>query len=361
MKRLLLLGAGGSAGINFIKSLRNAPEEFFIVGTDTNKYHLELPDLDKRYLIPHASNEEYINKVNEVILKEDIEFVHAQPDIEVYTISKNRNEIKAKIFLPSHKTIELCQNKYNTSKVLEMEGIPVAKCYKANEVNLDKAFNELKDKNNRVWIRAIRGAGSRASLPAFSADHIKFWINYWKLKEGMNEEDFMISEFLPGDEYAFQSLWKNGRLITSQARKRVEYLFGNITPSGQTSTPSVAVTVNDEEINKIATKAIKAVDTNPNGIYCVDIKKNKDGIPCVTEINAGRFFTTNDFYSNLGCNMPWLYVKLAFNEKIPPVKQYNPVPEGYYWIRLPDAGPILIKEGEFRSIDLRKKSLFNIY
>lgn len=354
MKRLLVLGAGGSAGINFIKALRNAPDEFYIVGTDTNKFHLQLPALDKRYLIPPANNEKYLDIINEIISIEEIQFIHAQPDSEVYVLSKNRNKISAKLMLPSHHAIEICQDKYMTNKLLEKNNVPVPKTYKLNEVDYSKAYNDLKDKNNRVWIRAIKGAGSKASLPAQSVQHIHFWIDYWRNKENLQEKDFMICEYLPGEEYAFQSVWKDGELITSQTRKRIEYLFGNITPSGQTSTPSVAVTIHDEEINKIAVKAIKTVDKEPNGIFCVDIKKNKDGIPCITEINAGRFFTTSDFYAYLGCNMPWIYVKLAFNEKIPPVKQFNAVPSGYYWIRLPDAGPLLIREEDFDFVNLVK-------
>ena len=38
MKRILCTGAGGPAGINFVKSLQVAPEKMFIVGTESNEY-----------------------------------------------------------------------------------------------------------------------------------------------------------------------------------------------------------------------------------------------------------------------------------------------------------------------------------
>jgi len=351
MKRILILGSGGSAGINFIKALRIAPEKFYIVGTDVNKYHIELANLDKAYIVPKATEKDYLEKINKIIEIENIEFIHAQPDLEVYTISKNRKEIKAKYFLPKHETIEICQNKILTNNILRENNVPVATSYLIEDINkIPKYFNELKDEEGKVWVRAIKGAGSKASLPAYSVEQIKEWINYWNKKEGLKHENFMICEYLPGEEFAFQSIWKEGELIVSQARKRIEYLFGNITPSGQTSTPSVAVTVNNQKVNEIATRAIKAIDKEANGIFCVDLKCNKEGIPCVTEINAGRFFTTSDFYAYLGCNMPYIYVKLAYNEEITILKKYDWIEEGYYWIRLPDAGPILIKEGEFKSI-----------
>ena len=37
MKRILVTGAGGSPSANFIRSLRAADEEYYIVGTDADK------------------------------------------------------------------------------------------------------------------------------------------------------------------------------------------------------------------------------------------------------------------------------------------------------------------------------------
>ena len=167
--------------------------------------------------------------------------------------------------------------------------------------------------------------------------------------KGLTYGDFMACEFLPGREFAFQSLWKNGKLVTSMARERLEYIFGDLTPSGQSSSPSVARTVHGEDINEIATKAILTVDMNANGIFCIDMKENKDGIPCVTEINAGRFFTTSNFFAKLGINMPYIYVKLAYGDELPDSPKYDAAPEGYYWVRLMDKGPILVKEEKWRS------------
>ncbi|HLI45788.1 MAG TPA: hypothetical protein VKU94_01180 [Geobacterales bacterium] len=353
MKRILVLGAGGSAGINFIKAIRMAKEKFYIVGTDINKYHLELPDVDKAYLVPHSKSRDYLDKINKIIEIEDIEFIHAQPDPEVYVISKKRDEIKARYFLPKHETIEICQSKMKTNLVLREKNVPVAKSQLIEDPSLiPKYYSELKDDEGKVWIRAIKGAGSKAALPAYSPEQIIHWIGYWNKKEGLSYDSFMICEFLPGEEFAFQSVWKDGELIVSQARKRIEYLFGNITPSGQTSTPSVAVTVNNKSVNEIATKAILAIDEKPNGVFCVDLKCNREGVPCITEINAGRFFTTSDFYAHLGVNMPYIYLKLGYGEEVKVEKKYDCIEEGYYWIRLPDAGPVLRKEGQFRSIEI---------
>lgn len=302
MKRILVTGAGGPAGVNFIKSLRIAPEKFFIVGSDINKYYLELPDVDVRQLSIPCTHPNYIDFLNEVIKRYNIEMVHPQPDIEVRVISENREKIKAKTFLPRKETIRICQDKLKSAKIWEDAGIPVAKTIEIeNEDSIEIAAKEL---GFPFWIRAASGAGGRGATPCYNLEMGKAWIKYWRTR-GENWK-FIAQEYLPGKNLAFHSIWKDGELIVSQVRERIEYIYPHLAPSGITGTPSVAVTVNRPDVDKIATECILAIDKKPSGIFCVDLKENKEGIPCPTEINAGRFFTTSLFFSQAGLNMPYI-------------------------------------------------------
>lgn len=351
MKRILVTGAGGSAAYNFIAALRSAEEKFYIVGTDVKQYHLPLSGADKCYVIPSVDDSSYLEKLNKLIRLEKIDIVHPQPDPEVLFLSKNREFVKTLLFLPAKRTIEICQNKISLLRFLSRKNIPVGEFYLIeNQKTLANLMKKLLQTNKKIWLRAIRGAGSKGSIPITEETHAKFWIDYWSRMKGLGYGEFMITEFLPGKEYAFQSIWQNGRLITSQARERVEYVFGNLTLSGQTSSPSVARTVHREDINKICTDAIKCLDFRATGIFCVDLKENKNGVPCITEINAGRFFTTSNFFAQAGSNMPYYYIKMAFKERLPNLLQYNPIPENWYWVRMIDMGYKLIKENEWKSV-----------
>ena len=81
------------------------------------------------------------------------------------------------------------------------------------------------------------------------------------------------------------------------------------------------------------------------------------GIPNPTEINIGRFFTTHQFFSELGINMPTYYVESAldlpvsFNGRI-----LNPAPDNMVWIRGMDFKPVLVSAAEIENniIDLQK-------
>jgi len=50
MNRILVTGAGGIGGVNFVRALRSTKENFHIVVKDFNRYYLQFGDLDDRIL-----------------------------------------------------------------------------------------------------------------------------------------------------------------------------------------------------------------------------------------------------------------------------------------------------------------------
>jgi carbamoylphosphate synthase large subunit len=350
VKRILCTGAGGPAGINFVKSLTVSPEKLYIVGTEASEYYLHTMPTDNKYLVPKAKDPSYIDRLNEIIRKEKIDFLHAQPDVEVEAVSEKREKIEAPVFLPSKQAVKACQDKLASATVWKNKGVPVAKTIVIKqESDIDRAFEEL---GSPIWIRATSGAGGRGSTPASNRETAVSWINYWR---GRNVDwQFIAQEMLPGKNIAFHSLWQNGELITSMARERVEYIYAYLAPSGIMGTPAVQKTVHDNTVNKISTEAVLAIDPNFTGIASVDLKENTKGVPCVTEINPGRMFTTSFFFSyaskvlfnDYRINIPYLYTKLAYKEAMPKLEKYNALPADVYWIRHMDAPGRLVKDNK---------------
>jgi carbamoyl-phosphate synthase large subunit len=203
-------------------------------------------------------------------------------------------------------------------------------------------------KGDKMWLRASKGAGSLAALPVSEFAQAYYWIEYWKTR-GLDWDDFIISDLLPGKEYAWQSLWKDGELITSAGRERIEYLFGSRMPSGQSSSPTVAKSVHNDDVNTVGRMAVKALDPKASGIFCVDMKEDERGMPNVTEINAGRFFTTSLFFTTADCNMPDMYVSLGIGEQLSPKpNKYNAVRKDLYWIRQIDCKQVMVKEEDLQ-------------
>lgn len=343
---ILLTGAGGSAAFNFRDALAVSGNDYRIVAADMKPYHLELLPADARYLVPAVSDPGYLDALNGIVIDEEIDFVHAQPDVEVAFLAEHGGKLAARTFLPDPGVLRLCQDKMSCNTHLAAVGVPVPSARRiGGPAALRAALDELTVAQQRVWLRAVRGAGARASLPVASAYQGEAWIDYWRSFRGLDYDDFMVSEFLPGNEYAWQSLWRDGNLVTSQARMRIEYVFGNLTPSGQSSSPSVAKTVHSAAVNSAAEAAVRAVSEAPHGVFCVDLKCNDAGEPMVTEINAGRFFTTSNFFAHAGLNMPDMYVRLGLGgELAEPPLPYDPLPEGLHWVRMIDMGYRLVHE-----------------
>ena len=334
-------------------SLRESHENFYVVGVDSNKYHLELSPADKKYISPKYTSPDYVEFLNMVTEMENVKVLCPQVTREVEILSEVREKLKAKVFLPSKEAIKLCSNKWLLLDKLSKNNIPTPESYLVEKPeDLDLLVPKIVGKSGYAWLRAVKGAGSKAHLPVKSPDIAKAWIKYWEEKEGFGYGSFMVSEFLVGREFAFQSLWLNGELVTSAVRERLEYLYGNLTPSGHSSSYFVGKTVHRDDVNRICTKAVKVVDPKASGIFCIDLKENSEGVPCITEINAGRFFTTSYFITKAGLNMPYMYVKLALGEKFDPPPKYNGVPENLYWVRLMDCGYKLVEGNGWSSIKL---------
>lgn len=346
---MLLLGAGGNAGINFVKSLKLAAKDIFVIGCDLDKYNLVSCNSDKKILLPQQSEDEKIALLLSIIQAEKIDYLHAQPDPEVRFLLKHKSRFAKYIFNHNLEIWEKFANKLFCQKTWKEQLQLGFSSYPLINIQQEPAlFEEIIHRNGKAWIRAIRGAGSRAALPVKTLAQATCWASYWVEMKGMSYDDFMVAEFLDGNEYAVQTFWVDGELIQSQARERLVYFFGSIMPSGQSSTPAVAKTVAEGDVYTTAYACIRAIDPRPHGIYCVDLKRNSNNEAVPMEVNYGRFFTTSNFFANLNVNTPFAVLDYFLNQK----KHYavEKVQEECYWIRGLDKLESLHKSNDFEDL-----------
>lgn len=338
MKRVLVGGAGGTPSNNFIKSIRKSLEKFFIIGMTSDPYDLCKADVEKRHLVPFAYEKDYYLILEEIIEENKPEFIHVQNDFEVLSISKFRNKLKSMnvlTYLPKHESIKICIDKLKSWEIWEKSDIKVPNSLIINdEDDLKEAFENFGDE---IWIRAIKGAAGKGSLPTSNMDFAKSWLDYFN-----GWGNFMAAEYLSPTSVTWMSLWSKGELVVAQGRKRIHWAFENRALSGVTGITGAGVTISDPLVDEVAQKAIMSIDSTAHGIWSVDMTYDDKGIPNPTEINIGRFFTTNYFFTKMGLNMPYIYLKLAFDEELPEIrKKINPLPPDYTWIRGMDTEPVL--------------------
>jgi len=355
MKRILVTGSGGIGGVNFIRSLKLFKDEFFIVGTDFNKYYLQFADLNERVISPKHSDPNFISLLNKLIKQHKIEFLHPQPSSEALIISQNIDKFSTKTLLPPPNIIS--NDKLETQKILSKSGILVAKTKTIeNYDQIETAFEDLG--GGPLWIRAKSGAGGNLSLLCTNASEAEYWMKLWILRKKANFNDFMIQQYLPKRNIAWDSFWYDGKLISSFTRERLEYPLKHISPSGITGTPTVSKIIVDDSVNSIGEKAVKLIDKNPNGNYAVDLKEDDDGNWHVTEIDSGKFHTTTPLWGYISTkflkqdplyNLPYLYTMLGLDEIQNPGFLGNDIyPEGLHILRHIDCGTWIYKNDGFK-------------
>ncbi len=301
--KVLVLGAAGPAGVNTVKALRMA--HHWVVGADSNPAHLGwLPCL--RVLAPHHGDPTFIPWLNDRIREYRIDLVMAQPDPLVLDLAQRCAEITAQVALPKISTMLLCQDKFETGWRWAKAGLrqPVTRI--EDGICLDEAADVY---GLPLWLRATRGAGARGATKVETLEGAHAWLRYWIERDV--DWEWIAEQYLPGRDYSWAGLYWEGELVTSFARERLEYIYPHLAPSGRTGTPTVARVVHDDRVNEVAEFAVGVIDSDPHGIFCVDLREDEFGMPTPTEINAGRTCTTVPLYAEVGCNIPGELARLA--------------------------------------------------
>lgn len=352
MTTALIVGTGGSPGQGVVRSLKMAPEPIRVIGTEVDKYAYFRSTADKTFLTPRAGSPGSMDVLSRILPREGVSFIHAQPEKEVLNLSQNRevlDKLGVEYLFPSHETILKCQDKFSSYSIWRQSGLMVPTTILVeSEKDLKRAFGELGPK---IWLRQRTGGGGEGALPTDDYEFAKTWIDR---RNGWG--NFTAAELLSEKSVTWASIWNNGELVVAQSRRRLYWEYGAKIPSGVSGVTGVGVTIDDPQLNEIAQKAILAIDPCPHGIFGVDLTEGLDGKLYLTEINIGRFFTTVNFFTEAGLNMPYILIKTALGETVAIRKRINPLPVNLYWIRGMDFKPRLVRKEEMDRLDALKES-----
>ena len=303
--RILVLGAGGPAGVNALRALAAAGHD--LVAADDSAPHLVWcePFAETAVGIPSLAG---------------FDLVLAQPDSLVLWLADQ----DVPTFQPSQTTILRCQEKAFAANAWHDAGLR-SPAYVLQEPWPDHLHIARKNFGVPFWLRAGHGAGARGAIQVGELDQAYHWIRFWQARGA--DMGWIAEECFPGRDLAWSSIWHRGQLVTSFARERLEYLYPHLTPEGLTGTPTIARVVHDQGLNDIAIAAVGAVDSEPHGIFSVDLREDLDGVPRPTEINAGRGFTTLGLWSLWGPNFLDIAVRAGVGD-VDPHPRFDALPEG---------------------------------
>jgi len=242
---------------------------------DSLKFHkyfklfLACHEKNKRYLsedhayLPYESDPDFYNSLNKLIEEKKIDFIFPANDNLAYEISKNASKIRAKVITHPFEVHQIVRFKDRTYKFFE-ELIPCPKIYD---------LSDLKDEIFPVFVKPKKGQGS---YKAFRIDNKKE-LDLFFAQE--NPEDFIIMEYLPGDEFTIDCFAHNGKLLYYLARKR-EKTFRGIS--------IISSVVRDQNLNTLFERYAKIISEKlkMHGIFFFQMKFDKDNILKLLEIGA---------------------------------------------------------------------------
>jgi len=189
----ILITSAGTRGylIRYFKKILRENGKIF--AADCSKYAPALYDADNYFIIPAVSNENYINELYKICLKNKVKGVISLNDVELPVLAQHKSKFMdkdIKLVVSDPETIDVCSDKYKTFKFLKENKFPFAKTF----IALNEVLMEIKSKTIKFPLLMKPRKGS-ASIG------IKKVFNIAELRDKFEEKKFIIQEFLQGDDY----------------------------------------------------------------------------------------------------------------------------------------------------------------
>ncbi|MGH7392144.1 MAG: hypothetical protein ACREM3_22195 [Candidatus Rokuibacteriota bacterium] len=343
---VLVTGAGGGTANNVVRSLTAWDPSVITVGCHDDPFRLKASAAARNWLAPPLGHPRWPRAMRAIVARAAVDVAIPTTDADLEAVGAIRRRLGCRTFLPAPPVLALCADKLRLARHLSAHGVPVPETYAVAGLGGLPAVARRLAAHPKLWCRMRRGAGSMGATPVITADQARHWIDYWVRMRGVSARAFALAEYLPGRDFACQSLWKDGRLVLIKTVERLSYFGGTSRPSGVSSIAALARTVAAPAVADVCRRAVRALGPRVSGAFSVDLKENAAGVPCVTEINAGRFITMLNLFDAAGKHsMSATYVRLALGEVVELRDEYD-VAEDYYLIRDVDTPPAVFHATE---------------
>lgn len=338
--KILVTGACGVTSRSVVRSLKLSAHfgNSRFIGTDVcdNLYGIVEGLYDVLYRVPRSTDAGYTDAINAVAERENADLAIVIPELEV--LHWTRHEMRVPCLLPPQSFCRTAGSKASLYRMLEQSG--AVPRFEIVDRSALMAWEYVPSSGWPCWIRdhGVGSTSGRGSLLAANRDELHAW-----LVLNPDTGSFMVSEFLPGRNFACHLLYHDGKLIKTGIYERLEYFMGRIAPSGVSGNISKGRLLNDSRILDVSRTAVEAICRQTNetmrGLVAVDLREDQSGNPMITEINLRHVACTSAFAS-AGNNLAeaQVFATLGMPECVGPIDQ--PYPSGNLILRDID-GPAL--------------------
>jgi hypothetical protein len=312
--RILVTGACGVTSRAIVRSLRLSSRygEAYLVGTDIceNPYGLYEGLLDSIYHAPRVNAVGYFEWMTDLCRSEHLDAAIVIPELEVIFWAARGFPIPA--LLPPARFCKIAGNKRSLYEALAGT-VWVPRFRICSRAELLEAASGAPS-SFPCWIRDFtEGASSgKGALLAHGPEEARAWAI---LNRGI--EQFMLSEYLPGRNFACHLLYDRGAILKIACYERLEYFGARTAVSGITGNICRGRLVNDPRLVDVAATAIASIvqktGETMHGIVAVDLREAHDTTPMITEINLRHVAATYAFAA-AGFNLAEAHLALTLGD-----------------------------------------------
>lgn len=202
--KIAVTSVGGGVGQSIVKSLSDS--DYYIIGLDANILSAGLYAVPAAYIIPRADELHYIDSLLKICEKEKCRIIFPGSDTELPILSRNTErfaKIGATVVISRPEVIDACNNKLQTFYLLSENKISVV-----STVEVINFIEKKTDINYPIIIKPKIGGSRSQNVFLIKNEQNLFHVF---AKENFHKNDYIVQEYIDGNEYTCGSINLNGR------------------------------------------------------------------------------------------------------------------------------------------------------
>jgi len=313
--RVLVTGVtGGGVGFGILETLARAG--YIVFATDITPYSAGLLKAKKGFVVPPASDANYLTTIISICKKNQINIIVPGSEAELFELSKNAKKLESLgilVIANDHSLIAKCRDKWQMFLMFKEKGIPCP------DSALPEDFEMFKKKHGfPILLKQRTGSGSRNLFVVKNDEDYAFYSNR------LNEEKipFMLQEYIGNgsEEYTVGVVCsKNGSVIGSITVHRLlvglssqqKMKVGNLNVEISTGITQGIIEDNQLIQKQCENYAIKLGVTGPSNFQ----GRLVNGVFYIFELNP-RFSGTTPFRAGAGFNDVDMVIRDRLGEKV---------------------------------------------
>lgn len=284
-KNVLVFPAGTEIGLEINNALKYT-KFYNVIGASSmedHSYWVYRNMSESLPFITESTSEEFIGKLNKIIVKEDIAYIYPASDIAQYMLLCYENELLAKVISAPLETVQICRDKKKTYEFF------------AGEDFIPGIISDIVNAEFPIFIKPCIGNASIGAKIVNTPEEYAI--------EKKRNCDILAMEYLSGEEYTVDCFTsRDGRLECAEIRGR-ERIKSGISVHSTNYKMDDAVFAIAEKIN---------LKLKMKGAWFFQLRRDKNGKYKLLEVEP-RIAGTMGLTRNKGINFPLLTLYLFDN------------------------------------------------